>query len=360
MFEATGSQDFAAVAAKEKMAADFLRKGVIVALLSGLSYGFYTAFMTLAMSKGVWADWYGANTAGLSAFAITYLLSAVGAACTDSCSAIWSLLISAVRGTLGDFFRCIKTVPGFVVVIAAIIGGPAASTCYVLGLQKAGSAVVPIAALCPAIGAILGRFMFKQELNARMMVGIVICFLASVMIGSTGMGGDAPEGMMLGLFFGFLAALGWGFEGCVCGYGTAVLDAEVGITIRQVTSGLSNLIILIPIFGMFSKANALDVVVAAATDPSFVWFIVAGFFAYFAFMLWYKGNGMCGAALGMACNGTFSFWGPFCCWLVLGLMFGMKGWSLPPIAWAAAVVMVLGIFLISVNPLDFFTKKEEN
>ena len=25
--------------------------------------------------------------------------------------------------------------------------------------------------------------------------------------------------MMLGLFFGFLAALGWGIEGCVCGYG---------------------------------------------------------------------------------------------------------------------------------------------
>lgn len=359
MYQASGSQNAAALAAKKKQVADFRRTGIIVALLSGLSYGFYTAFMTLGMSKGVWIDWYGANKAGLSAFAITYLLSAIGAACTDSCSALWSLAISGVRGTLGDFFRCIKTLPGFVIVVAALIGGPIASTCYVLGLQKAGSAVVPIAALCPAIGAILGRFLFKQELNARMMLGIVICFGASVMIGSTGMGGDAPEGMMLGLFFGLLAALGWGFEGCVCGYGTAVVDAEVAITIRQVTSGLSNLIILVPLFAMIGKADGFSVVATAMTDAdSMIWFAVAGFCAYFAFMLWYKGNGMCGVALGMACNGTFSFWGPFCCWVVLGLAFGMEGWALPAISWAAAIVMVMGIFIISVNPLDFFTKKE--
>lgn len=360
MYEATSSQNFAALAAKKKLAADFKTKGILIALLSGLLYGFYTAFMTLAMSKGVWIDWYGANKAGLSAFAITYLLSAVGAACTDSCSAIWALGIAGVRGRMGDFFRCLKTKPGMVMVVAALVGGPAASTCYVLGLQKAGSLVVPISALCPAIGAILGRFLFKQELNARMMLGIVICFIASLMIGSTGMGGDAPDGLLMGLFFGFLAALGWGFEGCVCGYGTSMIDSEIGITIRQVTSGLSNMIILIPIFAIFSKVNGFSVVAQAVSDTdSMIWFVFAGLSAYLTFMFWYKGNSMCGAALGMSCNGTFSFWGPFVCWIVLGVIFGIDGWSLPPIAWLAAVVMVIGIFVISMNPLDLF-KKEEN
>ena len=56
----------AAIAAKQRLAADFRRKGILIALMSGLLYGFYTAFMTLGMAKGVWAQWYGEN-AGLSA-----------------------------------------------------------------------------------------------------------------------------------------------------------------------------------------------------------------------------------------------------------------------------------------------------
>lgn len=59
----------------------------------------------------------------------------------------------------------------------------------------------------------------------------------------------------MGLFFGFVAAACWGIEGCVCGYGTSLIDPEVGITIRQVTSGLSNLIILVPLFGLISGAD---------------------------------------------------------------------------------------------------------
>jgi len=353
------SRNLRADAAKIKLASDFRRKGINIALLSGLLYGFYTAFMTLGMSKGAWVGWYGAKS-GLSAFAVTYLLGALGAATNDTCSAVWAFGVAGIRGRVGDFFRCLKTKPGLVMVVAALIGGPIATTAYVIGLQKAGSIVVPISALCPAFGAILGRVWFKQELNARMMLGIAICFVASLMIGSTSLGGDAPEGMFVGMIFGFFAAIAWGFEGCVCGYGVSMIDSEVGITIRQVTSGLSNLIILIPVFGMMSgDADTLGMVVQSFTDSSLIWFVVSGLCAYLSFMFWYKGNSMCGAALGMSCNGTFSFWGPFCCWIILGVIFGMDGWALPPIAWAAAVVMVIGIFLIALNPMDFFKKKEQ-
>ena len=349
----------AAMAAKRKQDTAFLRKGVIIALSSAVSYGFYTAFMTLGMSQGIWAQWYGADS-GLSAFGVMFLLSALGAAITDTCSAVWAIGIAVARGRFGDFVRCIQTKPGLVMVGAAIIGGPLAGTAYVVGLQQAGSMVVPISALCPAVGAILGRFLFKQELNARMMLGIGICVVASFMIGSTGIGDDVPPGLVVGLLFGFLAACCWGIEGCVCGYGTSMIDPEVGITIRQVTSGLSNLIILVPLFGMIAGADSLGMVVGAVTDSSaMVWFVLAGLGAYFGFMFWYKGTGMCGAALGMSCNGTFSFWGPFACWIVLGVIAGQEGWSMPPIAWAAAVIMIIGIFTIALNPLDLLKKKED-
>ncbi len=352
-----------AIAAKNKLSSQFLRKGVTVAILSGMCYGLYSAFITLGMSNGVWIDWYGANTAALSAFVITYMLGALGSAINDTISAIWCMGIAAAKGKLVDFFRTLNTKPGKVMIMAALVGGPISSTAYVVALQMAGSIVIPITALCPAIGAILARILFKQKLNARMLLGIAICFAASFMIGSTSLGGDAPEGLMLGILIAFIAAFGWGLEGCVAGYGTSMIDYEISITIRQTTSGLSNLIILLPLFGIMSGGGigtAFTLVGAAVTSSSaMIWFVVSGFFAVFAYSLWYKGNSMCGAALGMACNGAYSFWGPFFMWLILGVVVGQDGWALPPIAWAAAIVMAIGILVISMNPLDLFRKKEE-
>ena len=360
MSEVSGSANAKAIAEKKKLSSNFFKKGITVAILSGMCYGLYSAFLTLGMSKGIWADWYG-GTVVLSAFVITYMLGALGSAINDTISAVWCIMIAAFKGKLGDFFRTLTTKPGRVMMIAALVGGPISSTAYVIALQMAGSIVIPITALCPAIGAILARILFKQKLTPRMLLGIAVCFLASFMIGSTSLGGDAPEGLMLGILIAFIAAFGWGLEGCVAGYGTSMIDYEIGITIRQATSGLSNLIILVPIFGIIS-GNGLGfagkLVGDAVTNPSIIWFVVSGFFAVYAYSLWYKGNSMCGAALGMACNGAYSFWGPFFIWIVVGIFDGQEGMGLPPIAWAAAIVMVIGILIISMNPLDLFRKKE--
>lgn len=361
MSEVTGAVNASGVAAKNKLSSQFFKKGISIALFSGVMYGFYSAFLTLGMSKGVWSDWYANKAAGLSAFAITYLLGALASAVNDTCSAVWALLYAGVRGKLGDFFRCINTTPGRMMILAALIGGPISSTAYVVGLHMAGSIVIPITALCPAIGAILGRILFKQKLNKRMMLGIAICVLASFMIGSTSISGDAPKGMFLGVCIAFIAALGWGFEGCVAGYGTSMIDSEIGITIRQTVSGLSNLIILLPVLGLMAGSVKLSTglaVQAFTSGPSMIWFAVSGLCAFVSYMFWYRGNSMCGAALGMACNGTYSFWGPFCCWIILGVFAGLEGWSLPPIAWIAAILMVVGILVISMNPMDLFRKKE--
>lgn len=102
---------------------------------------------------------------------------------------------------------------------------------------------------------------------------------------------------------------------------------------------------------------------AAFTDPSLVIFAIAGFFAMPAFSFWYKGNSMCGTALGMACNGMYAFWGPFFIWLIMGVLnIGGLSESYPPLAlaqWVGAIIMIVGIFLIAVSPVDLLRKKEE-
>lgn len=345
---------------RNKVKSSFFKKGVTIAILSGMLYGLYSAFMTLGMTKGAWEVWYSGTV--LSVFVMTYMLGALGSAVNDTCSAGWALLNAGIKGKLGDFVRTLNTKPGRIMIGVALIGGPISSAAYVIALQMAGSIVIPISALCPAIGAILGRILFKQPLNARMMLGIAICFAASFMIGSTGLGGDAPEGRMLGILIALIAAFGWGLEGCVGGYATSMIDYEISITIRQCTSGLGNLMVLIPIFALLSGEGlglAPQLVGQAFTSaPAMPFFLISGLFAWASYGFWYKGNSMCGAALGMACNGAFSFWGPFFCWIVLGVFAGIEGWTLAPIAWFAAVLMAFGILVIAMNPLDLFKKKE--
>lgn len=340
-----------ALAAKQSLAKDFRKKGIAIAVMSGIFYGLYTAFMTQGMASGIWTTWYGGAA---SAFAVIYTLSAVGAGVNDIFSAVWTLIYATVKGKIGDYFRSLKSKPGVILVISAIIGGPIASTCYVLGLQLGGSIIIPIAALNAAIGAIIGKFVFKQPLTKKMVLGIVICFAAAALIGSTSFadGIDLSGGAVFGLIAAFCAALGWGIEGAVAGFGTSMIDPEIGITIRQTTSGISNAIILVPllsIIGGDGVGSGLSFIGHALTDAPSAWlFILSGMFAAISFGSWYKGNSMCGAALGMACNGMYAFWGPFFCFIVIGLGFGVDGYAIPWQGWVGAAIMVLGIFVLAI------------
>lgn len=328
----TSTAQAKAMAAKEKLASNFFKKGISLALFSGVTYGLYTAFLTMAMTQGVWSDWTGPNKAGLSTFVVIYLLAALGNAINDTCSAGWAIINSAIKGKFKDVLRCFNSKPGRIMMLAALIGGPIAGTAYVISIQLAGPIVVPISALCPAIAAILGRILYKQELNKRMATGITICVFASFLIGSTGF----------------------------TGYGSAMIDPEIGICIRQITSGIANLFFVVPVMGIMDGGInvSIDLAVQAFTSgPAMIWFLCSGLLTFITFMTWYAGNSMCGAGLGTACNGTYSFFGPLFCYLLLGVFAGMEGWSLPVVAWVGAIIMMVGILTIAMNPLDIFRNK---
>lgn len=346
-----------ALAAREQLRARFRRQGVFTATMSGVVYGLFTAFMALAMDLGVWTTWSGEQS-GLTIFAQTYLLGTLGSSILCMFAALWSLLILTCKGKLGDFFRSLASRPGVIVLGVALLGGPLAMTWYALGLQMAGSIIVPISALCTAIGAVLGHILFKQYLTTRKAIGVGICLIAGILIGSTSLTEDAQPQLILGMCFGFLAAFAWGLEGCVGGYVSAIIDTEISNAIRQLTAAVGTFFVLLPILGYMGEANTLGMVSAALRDgPSMFWFCLAGFCAYLTYMLWYKGNAMCGAALGMACNGMFSFWGPFFCWIVMGIFHGKEGFALPLVVWLGALIMVAGIFVIALNPLELIRRR---
>jgi len=379
--------------ARRSRTSSFFKKGILIAIFSGILYGVYGSTLLAATGSGEWLNWYGdwyydVTPAMIGGVTMSFLmavliLGALGSGLNDFISAIWMIGKAAVKGKFMDFLRCFKSKPGAVMVLCALIGGPIASTAYLIALTMAGPIATPISALCPAIGAIIGRIFLKQKLNLRMGIGILICVIATFMIGSTAFSGVEVNGMFLaGLAVALISALGWGIEGAVGGFGTSVIDYEISISIRQFTSGVFTLFILTPALFIFAGSVGLypQMLIEALKGPfidpgtgilgsPLFFFLIAGLAAGLSFGFWYKGNSMCGAALGMACNGGFSFWVPLFSFLVCGLYLGWgyvdgaldpsTGYVLLPIQWIAAIVMVIGIFLIAVNPLDLFKKKDK-
>lgn len=357
----TATQDRSlAIEKKKHLEQGFFKKGIAIALFSGIAYGLYSAFVVAAQTQGIWVDWSTALPAG--GFMLVFILPTLASAINDSCSALWALAATIKQGKLPDFIATLGTKPGLIMVAAAMVGGPIGSAAYIIALSMAGTIVTPVAALCPAIGSIISRVLYKQKLGARGVTGILICMLGSGLIGVSSLTGDLGANAVPGICLALVCALAWGIEGCVAGYGTSMIDSQVGITIRQCTSGLGNLLIILPLLTVASGnslAETYSYVAGAFTNlPSLVFFIVSGMFAYLSYMNWYRGNSMCGTALGMACNGTYAFFVPLCTWIIVGLFMGFDGYALPAIAWIAAVVMVVGVTVIAVNPLDFFRKEK--
>ena len=120
----------------------FAARGIAFALMSGACYGLYTALLSLAQTQGVWGAWlsgtpWGDGRTTLSAFAVTFALPALAAGLNDLFSGAWALLVCAREGRLGDLWATLRSRPGLVMVLCAVIGGPFATICYVVALNSA-------------------------------------------------------------------------------------------------------------------------------------------------------------------------------------------------------------------------------
>ena len=119
------------------------------------------------------------------------------------------------------------------------------------------------------------------------------------------------------------------------GFGTILIDYRIGIAIRQVTAGVLELFMVFPLLMLFGGGAE---VLGRWQKPlsqalAMLFFLISGFFAMPAFSFWYKGNSMCGTALGMACNGMYAFWGPFFIWIIMGVLnIGGMAADYPPLS----------------------------
>ena len=320
-----------------KIQSRFAKMGSAFGLLSGMTFAVNSIILGIALAREPF-------TLGTSAMFVAPL---VAAAMNDSLTALWLLIYNIWKGNTKELIRSLKTKPGRMICVAAILGGPVAMGCYLLGIQFCGSAyTMPISALCPVVGAILARIFMKQKMSTRVGVGMLICIVGTVLISFTPPAGDFPH-FYLGLLFAFGSAVGWGAEGALATFGMSMVNPDVAITIREITSGLASSLIVVPLiaglgmFGQLLQTPQTMIVIGAAALAGAV-----------SFLTWYKANAMIGVASGMALNITYSLWG-------LVFAFFLTGVSLSPFLVAGAIAVTFGAMLVVVNPLEMFAKKGE-
>ncbi|MER0122631.1 DMT family transporter [Streptococcus sp. ZJ93] len=255
------------------------------------------------------------------------------------------LLLNVIRtGKFHELARSLATKPGKIMLLGYILGGPVANGAYLVGLYLAGAFAIPISATTAAFGAIFAAIFLKQKINARVVGGMVFCIIGAIIINMVKP--DGAPNFTLGIILALFAAICWGLEGCISSFGGAILDSEVNVTLRQLVSGLVQMVIIVPLIGatgLFTSMFSSPLLIALL--------LVSGTLVGISYTEWYRSNAMVGTAVGMSLNITYAFWG-----VLLSILFLDQ--PITPSIVIGSITIILGAILVTTNPLDFFRKNE--
>lgn len=308
--------------------------GVTTGIISGLMYGLYTTFVLIA-------GYYKPLAGAVGLFAAPYVTSGLN----DLFAGLWLTAYNIKTGRIKEIGRSLRLFPGKIILIGSLVGGPIASGAFLMGLTMAGAYAIPISAMYILFGALFARIFLKQKIVPRVGIGMVICVIGAIVINWV-----KPEGsanFTLGIICAFVAAIGWALEGVFAAYGSAMLDSDVVINIRQLLSGIVDLIIILPLVsGMGLLGGTL------LSLPPILWLVLSGLCAAISYLCWYRCNSTVGCAVGMSLNITYAFWGVLFCILFLKQ-------PITPTIVIGSIIIILGAVLVSVNPFELLNKKEE-
>ena len=257
---------------------------------SGALWGLDTVILAIALA--------------LNPFATDAHASLVSAALHDAVCALILLVFMAMRGRLKDTWRAIHTRSGRAVMVAALLGGPIGMSGYLLAIDQIGAGYTAIiSTFYPALGTALAVLVLKERMRPRQVIALAVAIGAIIATSytSTSVSGSALWGVL-----GALAAVvGWGCEAVILAWGMRddAVDNETALQIRETTSGLTYLVLVVPLGGALSSTGQ------ALTSPGAMglvaWAAAAGTASY---LFYYKAIDLLGAARAMALNISYSAW----------------------------------------------------
>lgn len=301
---------------------------MLAGILAGISWAIETVVLGIALSMSPFAST--EQAAFLAPFVSTFL--------HDLFSSLWACLYNGVRGNLPNVWKALKTRSGKFVALAAIIGGPAGMTGYVLSVNYMGPSIGAVAsAIFPAIGAVLAYFFLKERMKWYQWISLIVALLG--VYGLSYSPDLEIKNFALGLVGTLMCAFGWGIEAVIIA--KTLKDPEVtdeyALQIRQTASAIFYGIVLLPILKGWGFTMSLFTGHTGWLIPIIA---IAAFFATVSYLFYYKAISQIGASKAMALNITYSAWAILFTVLILHDTSVLK----PVTILCAAIVLICGIF----------------
>jgi drug/metabolite transporter (DMT)-like permease len=311
------------------------KKGIIYALASGVFWGFdaviLAAILVWVVAKGTVSE----------AAPLFLLMPLVFAMLHDMSAGIFMIFFCFATGKLKEYLRTMRTKPGWVIVLAAVFGGPVAMSGYLLGISMGGPYSVAITTCFPAAGAILGAIFLKEKIYPRVWAGIALVIIGSVIISWA-----PPEDGQYPLFYwgialAVLTSVAWAVEGVLGTLGMDLVDSDLALGIRQISSGIMYAVFIIPIFFVMFSQIVSDVPVLLATFG-------VGCIGGISYLTYFKGLNRTGVARGQALHVNYGLW-----YILFSWLFGQTEPTVN--LWVGAVIAIVGIVFIVGNPKELFS-----
>ncbi|WP_425804202.1 DMT family transporter [Desulfitobacterium sp. Sab5] len=317
---------------------NFAKKGIASGLIAGTAWGLDGVLMGMVLALAP-------LTNNMSLFAVPV----VGACLHDGFAALWLFIHNVINGKWRDYARTLKTKPAKMIMLAAVLGGPIGSSGNLLGIYFAGASyTAAITAAYPAIGAILGFVFLKEKIAPRVWAGILLAVLGSFIVGFTPPEGANYPHFYLGLGFAAVAAIGWALEGVISTHGMDLVDSDIAIGIREATSFLVYIFVIIPLCGK----TAYQMLFASLNSSPGLFIAVIGMIGAISVLSWYRAMNMTGVSRAMGLNVTYALWSVFFSWLLNHL-------QITPNLIFGVVIISIGTILTIGNPKDLVNLRND-
>ena len=223
----------------------------------------------------------------------------------DASSAIILLIYMGIRGRLRDTVAAIRTRSGKAVMLAALLGGPVGMSGYLIAINNIGPGYTAIiSSFYPAFGTLLAFILLKERMRPGQIIALLVALAAVAVIGWSSSSETTTGSPIVGLLGSLACVVGWGSEAVLLAWGMRddIVDNETALHIRQTTSGLTYLIIVIPVSGALHFAAGATISTATAIIA------LAALTGAASYLFYYKAIDTIGASRGMALNISYAAW----------------------------------------------------
>ena len=178
-------------------------------------------------------------------------------------------------------------------------------TGYLIAINNIGPGYTAIiSSFYPAVGTLFAFLLLGERMRSRQIVALMTALAAVILIGWSSSSAETPGSPIIGVLAALACVIGWGSEAVLLAWGMRdeTVDNETALHIRQTTSGLTYLFVVLPLAGAFRFA------VGAIPTPATAVVVLAALCGAVSYLFYYKAIDVIGASRGMALNISYSAW----------------------------------------------------